>query len=110
MINRNNHCFALAPSARKSTLQHGLLVSSLFTLIPIDVVWAEQTQIADSTLTLGTVNVSSSASGPLSTTSVLSSVDILGGVAADRKLTRSVFNQRRQLARPWLPEEYASRD
>lgn len=79
MINRNNHCFALAPSARKSTLQRCLLVSGLFTLIPIDVVWAEQTQIADSTLTLGTVNVSSAASGPLSTTSVLSSVDILGG-------------------------------
>lgn len=63
---------------------HTLRASALFALLPLPLAMADSAPAADSTLTLGTVNlatvnVAGSASGPLSTTSVLSSVDILGG-------------------------------
>jgi iron complex outermembrane recepter protein len=55
-----------------------LLTCGLFALSPLSAALAEATKTEDSTLTLGTVNVQGNASGPLSTSSVLSSVDILG--------------------------------
>ncbi len=55
-----------------------LLALGLFALNPLSLALAENRESADSALTLGTVNVQASASGPLSTSSVLSSVDILG--------------------------------
>src|SRR5256885_12782749 len=42
----------------------------------------------DSALTLGTISITSKASGPLSTRSVFSSVDIVGADILDRKSTR----------------------
>ena len=57
-----------------------LLSIGLFALNPLSSALAETGKIEDSTLTLGTVTVqgASASSGPLSTSSVLSSVDILG--------------------------------
>ncbi|WP_449441309.1 SulP family inorganic anion transporter [Pseudomonas migulae] len=51
----------------------------LFAINPLCSALADAGKVEDSTLTLGTVNVQGTASGPLSTSSVLSSVDILGG-------------------------------
>jgi iron complex outermembrane receptor protein len=53
--------------------------SALLALLPWHPALAASGSADDSTLTLGTVNVSGAATGPLATTSVLSSVDILGG-------------------------------
>ncbi len=57
-----------------------LLSIGLFALNPLSSALAETGKTEDSTLTLGTVTVqgASASSGPLSTSSVLSSVDILG--------------------------------
>lgn len=56
-----------------------LLSGSLSAFDPFSIAAAATTSSEDSTLTLGTVTVSGAASGPLATSSVLSSVDILGG-------------------------------
>ena len=57
-----------------------LLSIGLFALNPLSSALAETGKTEDSTLTLGTVTVqgTSASSGPLSTSSVLSSVDVLG--------------------------------
>lgn len=49
----------------------------VLTLSPMSVALAEASRVESSTLTLGAVSIQGSASGPLSTSSVLSSVDIL---------------------------------
>ncbi|GFM80109.1 TonB-dependent receptor [Pseudomonas cichorii] len=54
------------------------LTCGVFALTPLSAALAE-TQVENSTLTLGSVTVQGNSSGPLSTSSVLSSVDILGG-------------------------------
>ena len=51
---------------------------SVFVLSPLSSALAETGKIENSTLTLGTVSVQGKASGPLNTSNVLSSVDILG--------------------------------
>ncbi|KPY24060.1 putative TonB-dependent receptor, partial [Pseudomonas syringae pv. philadelphi] len=56
-----------------------LMSAGLFTMSPLCSALADAVKVEDSTLTLGTVNVQGATSGPLSTSSVLSSVDILGG-------------------------------
>lgn len=43
--------------------------------------WAQSNQSGESTLTLGTVQITDKAQGPLTTRNVLSSVDVLGGAA-----------------------------
>ena len=61
-----------------------LMSVGLFAMNPLCSALADVGKVEDSTLTLGTVNVQGTARGPLTTSSVLSSVDILG----DRKSTR----------------------
>ena len=56
-----------------------LPVLALFGLNPLSLAIAETLPAENSVLTLGAVNVTGTNSGPLATTSVLSSVDILGG-------------------------------
>jgi iron complex outermembrane receptor protein len=56
-----------------------MMSASLFAMSPLSSALADVARVEDSTLILGTVNVQGSTSGPLSTSSVLSSVDILGG-------------------------------
>lgn len=56
-----------------------LMSVGLFAMNPLCSALADAGKVQDSTLTLGAVNVQGTASGPLSTSSVLSSVDILGG-------------------------------
>ena len=56
-----------------------LMSVGLFAMNPLCSALADVGKVENSTLTLGTVNVQGTASGPLSTSSVLSSVDILGG-------------------------------
>ncbi|UVL43837.1 MULTISPECIES: TonB-dependent receptor [Pseudomonas] len=56
-----------------------LLSIGVLALSPLPVALAEASRIENSTLTLGAVSIQGSASGPLSTRNVLSSVDILGG-------------------------------
>ncbi|BAQ81434.1 TonB-dependent receptor [Pseudomonas sp. St29] len=56
-----------------------MLSLGVFAMTPLSLVLADTAKTESSTLTLGTVNVQGTASGPLSTSSVLSSVDILGG-------------------------------
>jgi iron complex outermembrane receptor protein len=51
----------------------------VFALSPPSLALAEVSKLENSTLTLGAVSIQGSASGPLNTSSVLSSVDILGG-------------------------------
>ncbi|RMN08165.1 putative TonB-dependent receptor [Pseudomonas syringae pv. coriandricola] len=53
--------------------------AGLFAMSPLCSALADAVKVEDSMLTLGTVNVQGATSGPLSTSSVLSSVDILGG-------------------------------
>lgn len=55
-----------------------LLSLGLLAISPLSLALAEASTTEDSTLTLVTVNVQGTASGPLSASSVLSSVDILG--------------------------------
>lgn len=57
-----------------------LLSVGLFAINPLPLVLAEASRTEDSTLTLGTVTVqgATGSNGPLSTSSVLSSVDVLG--------------------------------
>ncbi|WP_310173466.1 TonB-dependent receptor [Pseudomonas extremaustralis] len=57
-----------------------LLSVGLFAINPLPLVLAEASKTEDSTLTLGTVTVqgATGSNGPLSTSSVLSSVDVLG--------------------------------
>lgn len=62
-----------------------LMSVGLFAMDPLCAALADVGKVEDSTLTLGTVNVQGSASGPLSTSSVLSSVDILGGDILEKK-------------------------
>ena len=63
-----------------SPFKCSLLTCGLFALAPLPCALAETPKVEDSTLTLGTVTVqgATGSSGPLSTSSVLSSVDILG--------------------------------
>ncbi|NAT57550.1 TonB-dependent receptor [Pseudomonas syringae pv. actinidifoliorum] len=56
-----------------------LMSAGLFTMSPLCSALDDTVKAEDSTLTLGTVTVQGATSGPLSTSSVLSSVDILGG-------------------------------
>lgn len=56
-----------------------LLSASLSAFDPLSIAVAATSSSEDSTLTLGTVTVSGAAAGPLATSSVVSSVDILGG-------------------------------
>jgi iron complex outermembrane receptor protein len=74
--------FTTLPRAKAvpvSPSKWSLLTCGLFALTPLPCALAETAKVEDSTLTLGTVTVqgSSASSGPLSTSSVLSSVDIL---------------------------------
>ncbi len=55
-----------------------MMSAGLFAISPLCSALADVTKVEDSTLTLGTVNVQAAPSGPLSTSTVLSSVDILG--------------------------------
>ena len=71
------------PRARRLTVSRPLwpmISAGLFALNPLCLTLAETSKTEDSTLTLGTVTVqgASASNGPLSTASVLSSVDILG--------------------------------
>lgn len=65
--------------AFRCTARAVLSVLAVFSLSPLSLAVAETLPIENSTLTLGAVNVTSTESGPLATSSVLSSVDILGG-------------------------------
>ena len=65
--------------AFRCTARAALPVLALFSLSPLTLAVAETLPAENSTLTLGAVNVTSTESGPLATSSVLSSVDILGG-------------------------------
>ncbi|CRM89501.1 catecholate siderophore receptor CirA [Pseudomonas sp. 22 E 5] len=56
-----------------------LMSAGVFVMSPLCSALADVPKVEDSILTLGTVNVQGTASGPLRTSSVLSSVDILGG-------------------------------
>ena len=72
-----------APRAQRHSVSRclwPLISAGLFALNPLSLALAQASQSEDSALTLGTVTVqgASGASGPLSTASVLSSVDILG--------------------------------
>ncbi|OUS79915.1 TonB-dependent receptor [Pseudomonas putida] len=65
--------------ASRCTARAVLPVLALFGLNPLSLAIAETLPAENSVLTLGAVNVTGTDSGPLATTSVLSSVDILGG-------------------------------
>ena len=75
----------ILPSAKRKPMSRSisiwpLLSVSLFALNPLSSALAEAKKSEDSILTLGTVTVqgNTAGSGPLSTSRVLSSVDILG--------------------------------
>ncbi|MBX8590771.1 TonB-dependent receptor [Pseudomonas cichorii] len=73
--------FSTLPRAMHAPVSRSLcqaLTYGVFALTPLSAALAE-TQVENSTLTLGSVTVQGNSSGPLSTSSVLSSVDILGG-------------------------------
>ncbi|MBI1677848.1 hypothetical protein, partial [Citrobacter portucalensis] len=65
--------------AFRCTARAVLPVLALFSLSPLSLAVAETLPAENSTLTLGAVTVTGTESGPLATSSVLSSVDILGG-------------------------------
>lgn len=65
--------------AFRCTARAVLPVLAVFSLSPLSLAVAETLPAENSTLTLGAVNVTGTESGPLATSSVLSSVDILGG-------------------------------
>jgi len=71
--------FAVHTPARVPLCVTIFKASALLALLPWYPALAASGSADDSTLTLGAVNVSGAATGPLATTSVLSSVDILGG-------------------------------
>lgn len=70
--------------AFRCTARAVLSVLAVFSLSPLSLAVAETLPIENSTLTLGAVNVTSTESGPLATSSVLSSVDILGAISSKR--------------------------
>lgn len=76
--------FAVNTPARVPLRVTIVQASALLALMPWHPALAASGSADDSTLTLGTVNVSGAATGPLATTSVLSSVDILGGDIIER--------------------------
>ena len=70
------------PRVKQRVVSHSflaLLSASLSAFDPLSIAVAATSSSEDSTLTLGTVTVSGAAAGPLATSSVVSSVDILGG-------------------------------
>jgi iron complex outermembrane receptor protein len=76
--------FAVNTPARVPLRVTIVQASALLALMPWHPALAASGSTDDSTLTLGTVTVSGAATGPLATTSVLSSVDILGGDLIER--------------------------
>ena len=78
--------FSLRPAKRLSMSRPLWPVFSIgvFALSPLSLALAEVSKLENSTLTLGAVSIQGSASGPLSISSVLSSVDILGADILER--------------------------
>jgi len=69
------------PAAKRLSVPRSMwpvMSAGLFAMSPLYSALADTADVENPTLTLGTVNVQGATSGPLSTSSVLSSVDILG--------------------------------